>query len=122
MEELPIPKNFIDWACSQSGCDGGNLKADTWICGIEWGQGSYGEGKYYRDELPKEIEAGAYIPGGNYDWAAHLKYTYGRSFAKLYAATKGEEIENYQDFVLARSDQDIYKLNLYPIAFDSTDR
>ena len=32
-----IPDNFKKWACSLSGCDGGNLMADTWLCGIEWG-------------------------------------------------------------------------------------
>jgi len=36
MEILMIPKNFQDWACSLSGCDGGNLEADIWwLCGIE---------------------------------------------------------------------------------------
>jgi hypothetical protein len=28
-------KKFQDWACSFSGCDGGNLEAGVWLCGIE---------------------------------------------------------------------------------------
>lgn len=26
-----------EWACSFSGCDGGNPNAPIWLCGIEWG-------------------------------------------------------------------------------------
>lgn len=33
-----IPNNFKEWACSLSGCDGGDINADTWLCGIEWGE------------------------------------------------------------------------------------
>ncbi len=45
MSKFNVPENFKDWACSLSGCDGGNLKADTWLCGIEWGGGSAEKGK-----------------------------------------------------------------------------
>lgn len=48
---------FKGWSCSFSGCDGGNLNADLWLCGIEWGQGSYGG--HYEEELPEEISKGA---------------------------------------------------------------
>ncbi|MDP3282427.1 MAG: hypothetical protein Q8M57_15545 [Nitrosomonas sp.] len=116
-----IPNNFKEWAFSLSGCDGGNIDADTWLCGIEWGGGSKGD--YYTETLPKEIENGACTPKQNiYDWKDSITYPFGRSFAKLYSAIDGENVENYSKFVSKKWDgSEIFKLNLYPIAFDSTD-
>jgi len=34
---LMLVENFKEWACSFSGCDGGDLKSPVWLCGIEWG-------------------------------------------------------------------------------------
>lgn len=118
-----IPENFKAWACSLSGCDGGNLDAETWLCGIEWGGGSYGEGVYYKTKLPKEIEKGKFIPKEkNYIWKDHITYAYGRSFAKLYAAIHGERVADYKHLIENKwKGTEILKLNLYPIAFDSTD-
>lgn len=117
-----IPNNFKKWACSLSGCDGGNIDADTWLCGIEWGGGSE---EYYSKELPEEIKNGTYKPEQNhYDWKDSItgRSPFGRSFAKLYSAIDGENVENYSKFVSQKWDgSEIFKLNLYPIAFDSTD-
>jgi hypothetical protein len=124
MTGLIVPKNFKDWACSFSGCDGGNINAATWLCGIEWGGGSYGEGKYYKEELPKEIANGKvyYDEDQPYDWKYHTSHRYGISFAKLYAAIKGKKVEEYKNLVESTWEgYEIFKLNLYPIAFDSTD-
>jgi len=117
-----IPSDFREWACSLSGCDGGNIEADLWICGIEWGQGSYENGKYYREELPLEIRSGRYAHNQEkYDWQASLDYPYGRSFAKLYASIHDCEIATYKNFISKCDGSEVFKLNLYPIAFDSTD-
>jgi hypothetical protein len=118
-----IPENFKEWGCSFSGCDGGNLSADTWLCGIEWGGGSYEDGKYYKTDLSKEIEGGEFKPElAKFDWEESLTYTYGRSFAKLYAAIHDEDVANYRKLALDRwNGSELFKLNLYPIAFDSTD-
>lgn len=114
-----MDKNFREWACSLSGCDGGNIDANIWLCGIEWGGGS--QGNYYEKDLPVEISKGAAIPPTDkYDWENSITYTYGRSFAKLYTAINGGQAENYTK-VLNLSGKEIFKLNLYPIAFDSTD-
>ncbi|SFE04741.1 hypothetical protein [Nitrosomonas sp. Nm166] len=116
-----VPNNFKEWACSLSGCDGGNINADTWLCGIEWGGGSKND--YYAERLPREIKNGASTPEQNiYDWKDSITYPFGRSFAKLYSAIVGEKVENYSEFVSKKwKGSEIFKLNLYPIAFDSTD-
>ncbi len=117
-----IPENFKEWACSLSGCDGGNADAKTWLCGIEWGKASYENGIYYKNELPKEINEGKFTPQMiRFDWNDSLKYPYGRSFAKLFAAIEGYKVENYRELALKRDGSELFKLNLYPIAFDSTD-
>lgn len=118
-----IPRSFQDWACSLSGCDGGNLEAETWLCGIEWGSGSYNEGIYYRRQLREEIESGKVdTEESRFDWPESITYPYGRSFAKLYAAIDGEDVRDYKELVSDRWDgSELFKLNLYPIAFDSTD-
>jgi len=36
-EKSGLVENFKEWACSFSGCDGGDLKSPVWLCGIEWG-------------------------------------------------------------------------------------
>lgn len=117
-----VPTNFHEWACSLSGCDGGNIGADVWISGIEWGGGSYDQGKYYSRDLPQEISAGEYKScATTYDWAGSLTYRYGVSFAKLYAAMNGRKVEEFREFVRDLDGSQVFKLNLYPIAFDSTD-
>lgn len=117
-----VPEIFEKWACSLSGCDGGDLNADVWISGIEWGAGGYDDGRYYREELPLEIRAGAYTPDAKlYDWNDSLTYRFGLSFAKLYTAMNGHLPSEYRDFTKGLSGEEVFKLNLYPIAFDSTD-
>lgn len=114
--------NFKKWACSLSGCDGGNFYADTWLCGIEWGAGSQDDGIYYKKDLPEEIAAGtATPPHEKFDWQESITYPYGRSFAELYTAMKGKNIESYKEFIAGLDGSELFKLNLYPIAFDSTD-
>ena len=114
---MKLEKKVIDWACSLSGCDGGNLNAPIWISGIEWGGG---DEEYYTKQLPEEIENGKYTPGKIYNWKDSLKYKYGISLAKLIASYNGFDISEYKNFVDRCSGNEIFKLNLYPIAFKST--
>lgn len=114
-----MDKNFKDWACSLSGCDGGNIEADIWLCGIEWGGGSYGN--YYKNDLPQEIKKGSVTANlDKFDWQDSITYPYGRSFAKLYVSIKGEDVDEYRQVVNLTGDE-LFKANLYPIAFDSTE-
>ena len=113
-----MTKNLKEWAISLSGCDGGNPNADIWVCGIEWGGGSMG--RYYEKDLPEEISKGRVELDDNiYRWKDSLTYTYGRNLAKLYMAITGKKVEQYKD-VQNLEGTEIFKTNLYPIAFDST--
>lgn len=112
-----LDQKFVDWVASFSGCDGGDRSAKTWLCGIEWGGV---EGSDYYEQLQAQIQKGRYEPGTSYEWKEHVTYRYGLSFAKLYAAIRGRNTSTYQD--LGQYDgAEIFKLNLYPIAFQRTD-
>jgi len=114
-----VNPNLIDWASSLSGCDGGNINAKTWLCGIEWGGGS--RDAYYEKDLPEEIKAGqAQCNTEVFHWKESITYNFGWSFAKLYTAMNGGKVEDYRQ-VADLSGKELFKLNLYPIAFDSTD-
>lgn len=118
-----ITDNFRDWACSFSGCNGGNENADTWICGIEWGGASANESAYYKEQLPREIETGEIDHATDkYNWEEHITYRYGISVAKLYAAINGQKVNDYKKLINEKvwNGSELFKLNLYPIAFDST--
>ena len=39
MPSHDVSPQFRAWACSLSGCDGGNPNAPLYLCGIEWGLG-----------------------------------------------------------------------------------
>ncbi len=114
-----LDPKFIEWACSFSGCDGGNKDAEIWLSGIEWG----GSGEeYYKKELPHEISQGKYTPSDTYKWENIYErtYTYDRNVAKLYTAIKGKSVVGYKDFVSKCTGDELFKLNLYPIAFRNT--
>jgi len=122
-----ISSKFRDWACSLSGCDGGDPNARIWLSGIEWGyakdssqsESDYEEAvsKYYREELPAEIENGKYTPCESYIWEDHLTYRFGQSAAKLVTAINGGDVEDYQQVSSLGRNASLFKLNLYPIAF-----
>lgn len=114
---------FKEWACSLSGCDGGNFNADVWLCGIEWGGGDDKSMMYYKKELVEEMAEGAVDPPyDKFDWKHSIQYPYGRSFAKLYAAIQGKEVQEYLNLIASEEwdGSELFKLNLYPIAFGST--
>ncbi len=117
---MELKSNFIDWACSLSGCDGGNPKADIWICGIEWGCEKEKEASYYQIELAQEIAKGRQDPSKNYEWMTSLKNPYGRNLAKLYSAVIGKDVSDYRNIVEKCDGSEIFKMNLYPIAFNNT--
>lgn len=110
------------WVKSMAGCDGGNVKASTWLCGIEWGAGGRDGGTYYKETLKKQIRSGApHDSPKTYDWSEHNSYRFGQRFSKLYTVFSGQPIQNYNAYTNSLSGNEILKLNLYPIAFDSTD-
>ena len=71
--------------------------------------------------LPLQLANGAIEDSpDSYDWKDSIKNPYGRSFAKLYTAIQGREVETYREVGKLAGDE-IFKTNLYPIAFNSTD-
>lgn len=107
------------WACSFSGCDGGNPEADTWLCGIEWGLEPDAADEYY-SKLKQQMQAGAVkVTKTNFDWKHSISYPYGVRFAKLYQAINQQPVQSYRS-VAELSGGQLFKLNLYPIAFNST--
>lgn len=135
MKEYPqiikdIKHKFKEWACSFSGCDGGDPQAPIWLCGIEWGYGKnrsetqeeYEQkvSQYYSTELPEEISKGAFTPSKSYLWKEGIKYPFGKSVAKLFMAINGLSVENYLELESKCKDTRLFKLNLYPVAFRST--
>lgn len=122
-KDFMINEKFEEWACSLSGCDGGNPDASTWLCGIEWGGGGESDEqneKYYGTTLPREIAEGRVEANSEYNWQHEQKYPYGKSVAKLYAAYRGHKIDDYENFLKSLDNSELYKLNLYPIAFQHT--
>ena len=114
-----LDENFIKWACSFSGCDGGNPDAKIWVSGIESGLKDSSE--YYTKRLPAEIEVGEYNPSTtNHSWKDALTYPYGRSLAKLHLAIIGEKNLPYKEISRVSDGSEIFRTNLYPIAFNST--
>ncbi|MEA3222767.1 MAG: hypothetical protein U9P49_06340 [Thermodesulfobacteriota bacterium] len=129
---MELAHNLVDWACSYSGCDGGNPKAEIWICGIEWGfakekrwdNETYEKklNEYYKKELPEEISKGGDIPlKDKYYIRENLDYPYGINVAKLYSAIIGEKVGKYRDVAEKSKGSEIFRMNLYPIAFRNTD-
>jgi len=110
-----------EWVRSLSGCDSANPDAETWFCGIEWGGGGGNIQNYYDTDLPAEIRKGSYRPKhAVFNWPGALGYPYGRSLAKLYAAYRGDNISDYKSLARTWSGEDVFKMNLYPIAFRNT--
>lgn len=91
---------LLSWVNSFAGCDGGNVHADTWLCGIEWG----GEGDldYYQSTLVNNINKGGSTepPGEPLDWLARIidkKYRYDKTFVMVHAAMCGKKLASKGD-------------------------
>ena len=127
-EKNGLVEHFKEWACSFSGCDGGDLNSPVWLCGIEWGY-SNSDGKTdeeyqedmridYSQRLPAQIAQGAYEPTNLvYFEEKRWKFPYVRNVAKLYGALKGMNVEEVDR--TKTSDWKIFHMNLYPIAFNN---
>jgi len=116
-----MSKGLDDWACSYSGCDGGDLSSDIWLCGIEWGYEKATEEErqnYYKNILPEEINAGEQALNEIYNFFADesMSFPFNLAFAKLYSAVKNGVVSEYK-----KNEGAILKLNLSPIAFRSDD-
>lgn len=128
---MPINSNFANWANSLTGCDGGDIiNSDIWVCGIEWGWGKDKSQtqtdyearlrKYYSEELSKEMEEIGEHKNDEYDILGETGYQFGQKFSKLYAVIRGHELADHLEVARRSLRTEIYKMNLYPIAFPDT--
>jgi hypothetical protein len=118
-----MDKNLEKWACSFSGCDGGNPNSNIWLCGIEWGYENATEEQredYYKYGLANEIKQGEHKLDKNYNFFTDesMKFPFNLAFAKLYSALQSEDGE--VSSVIKKSNE-LLKLNLSPIAFRKDD-
>jgi hypothetical protein len=114
------------WATERlAGCDGGNIaRARVWLCGIEWGwrkddinEPESKRKEYYKSGILEEIEAALPPLSKDYDFIKINRYRFNQQFAKLYAALHGYSVENYLQELPNFDRNDVFKMNLYPIAF-----
>lgn len=116
-----VTEQFQEWACSLSGCDNNNLDADIWLSGIEYGIEEKDREKYYSGGLQEEIQKGPHHPEEtNFDWTISLRYPYYQSMAKLLCAYKGQSVGVYKHVENHCAGTEVFKANLYPIAFRNT--
>ena len=107
-----VNENLKKWAYSFSGCDGGDINADIWLCGIEWGYKdatSEQRNNYYKTGLLEEIKNGAFELNRSYDMFNDTAPQFNLKAKKLYTAITGKEQGK------------LLKLNLSPIAFREDD-
>ena len=128
---MSVNPNFARWACSFSGCDGGDLdNSEIWVSGIEWGYGKLKSDSaeeherklksYYNDGLAKEFKSSEPLYENTYDIGEKSGHQFGRTFAKLYAAINGHKVSDYEKVVAETNGTEVFKLNLYPISFPET--
>lgn len=115
-----IDSKFAKWATGFSGCNGGNLKGNFWLCGIEHGGGDSEESLIFNDvSVPKFVDAPHWK-----DRKDFLKSQYNLKAVKLLAALAGREVSDYCCFFREKrcfdQDSEYFKLNLYPIGFKNT--
>lgn len=123
IEDIEVNVNFKKLALSHYGYDGGNLKADIWFSGLEWGGGMS------PDELRKDIAEG--VPEGSPSSddllyrKRYLKFPFDRKILKILASSLDRSTSEYKNMIAEdikayASDGAIFKFNLYPISFKNT--
>ncbi len=111
-----VGQKFSDWANSFAGCDGGNIRGRIWFCGIEFG----GKEDFNLEKVNEPIH---YSEDQLNEW---FKVQYDQKTLKLYASILGEGIDEdkYKEVAIQRKafdkDSDVFKMNLYPLAFKDT--
>ena len=118
-----------DWISSYSGCDGGNVKAETWLCGVEWG--GTADKDYYQKKLVDDINNGPQeLPSKPLNWLKRINeddYTYDETFVMVHAAMRGKKYSGKDGYAKKEvidnhakemtDNNEVLKLNLSPIGF-----
>jgi len=136
MNDAVKTKFFESLKTSLIGCEGGNVNASLWFCGIEWGE--WGESRN-KDNIQNGLfQNQNKIPSVTNKWMENNNITLSNSFdssiAKIVLSWKGKKWLNDDNSVnekiiscysigeeakLYRSDGDTFKLNLFPLAAKS---
>jgi len=109
-------KKLEEWANSFSGCDGGDINSDVWLCGIEWGYTNTTDKdreEYYEKTLPTWIKKGKEKLNTDYNFfedkeSDGTEYPFNLAFKKIFFSIQKEL--NFPNKLL--------KLNLSPIPFN----
>jgi hypothetical protein len=112
------------------GMDGGNINADIWVCGIEFGSNLEQMESYYQTHVKYYNHKGYNVPYRENCPEYFLKSTYDRFLTAMYIRfftvfnltppVDTKEIEGFLRTELYHKDSQIFKLNLYPIAKKDT--
>lgn len=123
---MPVTTEFKDWALGYAGCDGGDpgtaSNPSVWVCGIEWGGGHDAAG--LRSHLRKTDQ---HPPGGYDSWQKNLSWIFNWQIMKLLAVMNERPLKAYKQFAkevepFVMGAKGYFKLNLYPIAFRTTNQ
>lgn len=121
---IVVDRKFQDWAKAWSGCNGGNVNADLWVCGLEFGTGHKKPFLDRRHERHHVDGVPAWTPGFLAEFGDQVEASaYIRKLAKVILAFRGQPIGDYKTFRMGRmlrSDGQAFHLNLYPLSFRSS--
>lgn len=110
-------ETFSKWARGFSGCDGGNLNGEIWICGIEYSAGDTEAS--LKEELSRDVSSPPLPRDNPKDF---LNWRYNQSILKMLCALAGSN-EHYKEFFASQREfgpeSNYFKLNVYPLAFKS---
>ena len=103
------------------GCDGGNINAETWFCGVEFGSDIKGMSDYYneivkdKDKIPYREDCGKFK---NSDFDRRLTIMYLKLFTEMENKhiINPTNIDEYLINKLYNQKSHGFKLNLFPIA------
>ena len=109
-------ERFKKFATSFAGCDGGDpAPGCICFCGIEWGGGYTENYDFYSTDYR------TLLPVDWSDLEIDFKYQFNTKLAKLFAALKGERVENFVTVAkkhrMMGDGSKVVKFNLYPLSF-----
>ena len=122
---MTVDPEFKKWAKSLIGCDGGDITAGIYFCGIEWG-GESAPNLYPLDYSYQKD--GLTIPARDFETVAkkpeYTKHNFDQKIAKIMLAAYPKEFGglNYKEFMrqhFCMNPGPLFKLNLYPFNFKS---
>jgi hypothetical protein len=116
-----------EYFASFAGCDGGNLGADVWVCGIEHG----GEFDPLKEGIEPDLEPSSWTEEYKQQHPKYTTWQYNQKVAKLMVALRHirnneapvappSEWCSYIKDELYTSDGESFKLNLFPFSAPST--